>query len=122
MKILTHPVTGKQFKMGRIQPNVPHGRCSLRKLMNANVLPNVVVPARTNYSPKAATSLHNIFLNDTLGDCVIAGAFHVRGVTSYDNGIDVNFTNAQVVQDYSAIGGYDPNAPLVNGQNLTDQG
>ena len=84
--------------------------------MAAGVLPSVTVPASTSYASAADASLANIYCNDTLGDCVIAGAAHVRGVTSGNSGKLVMFTPEQIVAQYSAIGGYNPAAPN------TDQG
>jgi hypothetical protein len=55
--------------------------------------------------------------NDTLGDCVIAGTAHLRGVTSANAGVPcATFSDAQIVALYSAIGGYQPGNPA------TDQG
>jgi hypothetical protein len=123
LKVITNPATGKQFKMGRTRPfKTPATQVTFRDLLKANVLPVVTVPKSTNYSTEAAKSLHNIYGNDVLGDCVIAGGYHVRGLSSFNSGQGVTFTNAQVIEDYSAIGGYNPNAPLVNGQNPTDNG
>lgn len=123
MKIITHPCSGQQFKMGRCRPSAPHCRSSFKDLMAAKVLPDVTVPSTTHYSAKAPASLHNIYKNDVLGDCVIAGGYHVRGITSANGGKSVLFSDDQVIQDYSAIGGYNPKAtPDQNGENPTDQG
>ena len=124
MKTLIHPTTGKQIKFGRNRPQTWHGRKSMAELISGNILPKVTVPQSTNYSGVAAQSLHNIYLNDQLGDCVIAGSFHVRGVTSANStGKPVMFSTAQVIHDYGKIGGYNPNAPLnPDGSNPTDQG
>src|SRR5208283_4507003 len=39
-------------------------------------------PASVSYTAKAMVSLNQMYLNDQLGDCVIAGGGHMRGVTS----------------------------------------
>jgi len=122
MKILVHPLTGKQYRLGRNHPKHPHGRSSFRDMLNARVLPQVTVPDSTNYAAAAQPALADIYGNDSLGDCTIAAGFHIRGVTSFNGGQGIVFTEDQVVQDYSAITGYDPNAVLVDGQNPTDQG
>ena len=122
MKVFTHPVTGQQFKAGRNQPDQPHAGLTMKDLLAANVLPNVTVPSSTNYGAAATASLSNIYGNDALGDCVVAEGLHADGVTSANNGSIVVYSQAQWIQAYSAIGGYDPNAPLVNGQNPTDNG
>lgn len=122
MKILTHPITGKTYKMGRKQPANPRTGLTMKALLAANVLPQVTVPASTGYGTAANQSLRNIYMNDLLGDCVIAEGLHTDGVTSGNNGAIVVYSQDQIIEDYVAIGGYDPNAPLVNGQNPTDNG
>lgn len=73
-------------------------------------------PASCDYTPKARPSLSNIFGNDSLGDCVIAAGYHIVGLaTGNADGLFVP-TMAQVLGDYSAIGGY------VAGEASTDQG
>jgi hypothetical protein len=54
--------------------------------------------------------------NDQLGDCVIAGAYHVVGTATGNAGELYHATMPQVLADYSAIGGYNPSDPS------TDQG
>jgi len=122
MKTIFHPNTGKPFKLGRNRPTYPHFKPSLKDMLKAHVLPDVTVPSSTHYSGNAVASLHNIYGNDVLGDCCIAGGMHIRGVTSGNSGQLVTFSHSEVVEDYSAIGGYNPNAPLVNGENPTDNG
>jgi hypothetical protein len=74
-------------------------------------------PDSVDYSQAALACLGNVYDNDTLGDCVIAGAYHVIGVaTGNASGSPFIATNDQIVADYSAIGGYVP------GQPGTDQG
>jgi hypothetical protein len=80
-------------------------------------------PAQQDYSPSAMTQLNNIYLNNQLGDCVIAAGYHMVAVaTGNAGGPAFTASNAQIIADYGKIGGYDPNAPLVNGENPTDQG
>jgi len=75
------------------------------------------VPATWDYTSKASAALTQMYLNDTLGDCVIAGMAHLEGVfTSVETGTPVIFTAAQITEMYSAIGGYVPGKPQ------TDQG
>ena len=64
-----------------------------------------------------------MYLNDTLGCCVIACMAHMLDQWSYlTTGKIIGFTNDQITAMYTAIGGYNPHAPLVNGQNPTDNG
>jgi hypothetical protein len=74
-------------------------------------------PAKCDYTKAAAASLSNIYENDTLGDCVIAGMAHVVGVLTGNAGTKpFLYSNAQITALYSAIGGYVPGEPS------TDQG
>lgn len=61
--------------------------------------------------------------NDSVGDCVIAGALHlIMGWKAVaDNSRLVNFSTADALALYSAITGYDPNDPNTDrGTNMTD--
>jgi hypothetical protein len=61
--------------------------------------------------------------NDTIGDCVIAGAMHSAMVQGELVGKVIKFDNASAIQTYSEATGYNPNAPLdSSGNNPTDQG
>ena len=46
-----------------------------------------------------------------LGDCVIAGGYHVEAVWTGNAGQLFTATDAQIVADYGAIGGYVPGDP-----------
>jgi hypothetical protein len=70
-----------------------------------------VPPATSDYTAKASTVLANIYGNDELGDCVIAGGYHVVGVETGNAGDLFTATEAQIIADYSAIGGYVPGDP-----------
>jgi hypothetical protein len=113
LKTITHPVTGKTFKMGRRRP-VAHGpRLSLKNYLMASI-PNP--PASVDYTQKAKATLANIYENDVLGDCVIAGMAHIEGVLTGNVGASLGFTSAEITALYSAIGGYVP------GDESTDNG
>jgi hypothetical protein len=107
------PHLGRTVKFGRRRPVAvgPHFR--LRNYLRAS-LPSP--PTLVDYSAKAATALANIYDNDTLGCCVIAGGYHVLGVETGNAGDLFTATDSQIVADYSAIGGYVPGDPS------TDQG
>lgn len=112
LAISTHP-TLKQVKFGRKRPIAigPHFR--LRNYLRASLPPP---PASCDYSKLAASVLANIYGNDTLGDCVIAGGYHVVGTETGNAGDLFTASSAQIIADYSAIGGYIPGDPA------TDQG
>jgi hypothetical protein len=74
-------------------------------------------PATCDYTKSAAAALSQIYDNDTLGDCVIAGMAHVVGVLTGNSGTKpFLYSNAEIIGLYSAIGGYVPGDPA------TDQG
>ena len=73
-------------------------------------------PATTNFRASATDALAHVYMNDSLGDCVIAGRYHRIGLLTGLTGKSFIATDAQVVADYSAIGGYIP------GDQSTDQG
>ena len=74
-------------------------------------------PSSGDYRPNAASALSQMYGNDQLGDCVIAWMAHAIGVfTGNATGTPVIFDSADIIKEYGAIGGYDPNDPS------TDQG
>jgi len=78
----------------------------------APVLPTP--PLEAGYIQKV--SVWPMMLNDSLGDCVIAGAGHcIEQWTTYA-GKPVVLTDQQILQGYEAVGGYVPGNPS------TDQG
>ena len=54
--------------------------------------------------------------NDTVGDCVIAGALHETMLWTHNGSTEIPVSTAAAIQNYSAITGYNPNDPN------TDQG
>lgn len=114
LKVATHPTLG-QVVFGRKRPRARGMRLHL-----GNYLPRKLpqVPASGDYSAAALPSLRDVYLNNSLGDCVIAGGYHVTGVETGNasGGSPFVATDAQIVADYGAIGGYNPADPS------TDQG
>jgi hypothetical protein len=112
VKTLTHPKNPKQtFRLGRTRPVARCPRFSLRNYLTREIAPP---PATCSYAKPAAKALANIYMNDTLGDCVIAGIGHVVGVLTGNAGAPYIYTNEQIVQLYSAIGGYVPDDPATD--------
>lgn len=73
-------------------------------------------PASVDYSSKAMASLSQMYLNDTLGDCVIAGKEHGIGITSgNESGTPIIATDAETDDNYVSICG-----PGDQGCNITD--
>jgi hypothetical protein len=111
LKRIHAPHLGRDVVFGRKRsPHAPHMR--LRDYMAK--LPTY--PGSADFTAKGAPSLSQMFGNDALGDCVIAGANHIFGVETGNAGNCVVTPEAQIVKEYSAIGGYVPGDPS------TDQG
>lgn len=102
------------FKLGRHAPVAPRQRMRLESYLTG-ALPT---PATSlDLSPKAMASINEVYLNDQLGDCVIAGLAHILGMlTGNATGSPFLFTKAQILSLYEPIGGYVPGDPS------TDQG
>lgn len=115
MKEVFAPHLGHNVKLGRL-PRPPGGRrIHLSDFISHAALPSI--PASCDFSPKAAVPLADVYENDALGDCVVAGGNHLVGVwTGNAGGTPFHATSAQIIADYSAIGGYKPGDPS------TDQG
>jgi hypothetical protein len=116
LKEIFAPHLGRTVKMGRKRPVALGPRLHLKNYLRLGTLPTP--PGGCNYASKAAASLSDIYLNDKLGCCVIAGGYHVVGVETgnADGGTPYVASSAQIEADYSAIGGYNPSDPS------TDQG
>ena len=114
LKEILVPHLGHTVKLGR--KRAPLGT---HKLHLSNYLKGTLPtpPASCDYTAKALGSLTNVYLNDQLGDCVIAGGYHVIGTaTGNATGTPFIASSAQITADYSAIGDYVPGNPS------TDQG
>lgn len=108
------------FRLGRNRPPAKRKMC-LHDYRLPTVLPTP--PDAISYALRATAPLSQMYLNDELGDCVIACMAHAVGVfTANAGGPPDVYTNTQVIAMYSAISGYDPNAKLVDGENPTDNG
>lgn len=113
-KSIIHPETKKKVFFGRNKPKVLFPRLSLKNYLSKS-LPNP--PVLWNYGRLASSSLSQMYLNDSLGDCVIAAICHSEGVfTGNATGNSAIFTTDEVTSLYSSIGGYVP------GDESTDNG
>jgi hypothetical protein len=108
-----HLGPGGKVKFGRQRP-IAHGpRPRLGNYLKASLPPG---PPSVDYSPRGQPALSNIYGNDRLGDCVIAGAYHIVATETGNAGQLFTATPEQIIADYRVIGGYDPDDPS------TDQG
>lgn len=101
------------FKLGRNRPTALVRSFHLENyLMKTYPAP----PPSDDWTAAAIPSLKKIYLNDIEGCCVISCGGHVEGVlTGNSTGVPIIYTDAQINQQYSAIGGY-------NGTPETDNG
>lgn len=97
------------MKLGRRRPAPGGKKLKFTHYTRVGQLP--APPASCDYSSKAAAVLADVFENDSLGDCVVAGGYHIVGVETGNAGDLFHATSAQITADYSAIGGYVPGDP-----------
>jgi hypothetical protein len=96
-------------RMGRKRP-IAHGpRLRLARYLDAAAPP--APPPAVDYQTAARAALARVYLNDQLGDCVIAGMAHLVGLFTLNAGAPAILTDAQVLALYEAIGGYRPGDP-----------
>lgn len=109
INVSNHPFGIQQLVLGRNRPTPGAPKLHFRDYFKTT-LPNA--PASCSYTAKAANALSNMYLNDQLGDCVIAGGYHIVGTeTGNATGSPFIATTKQITADYSAIGGYVPGNP-----------
>ena len=68
------------------------------------------------FGHQALVSAYGVLGNDQYGDCVLAGGAHETMLWDNEGGASVQFTDASVLSDYSALTGFNPADPA------TDQG
>jgi hypothetical protein len=90
--------------------------------MVSQILVDGVASAPPSNSWSKGRTDWNMLANNIVGDCTIAGFLHILMVAARILGLDYNPTDAEALALYTAITGYNPRAPLVNGENPTDQG
>jgi hypothetical protein len=99
LKLVSSSHHGGSVKMGRRRPISRAPRLSLRNYLRATLPP---APPSCDYSPRAASVLANIYGNDKLGDCVIAGGYHVVGIETGNAGDLFTATSAAIGQNPSS--------------------
>lgn len=112
LKTVYAPHLGREVKFGRRRSALG----AIRRPRLADYVTDLqalpVPPPVASYTAKALSALHEIDGNDELGDCVVAGGYHVEATaTGNATGTPYQPTLAQIIADYSKIGGYVPNDP-----------
>jgi hypothetical protein len=88
---------------------------SKKDLLYRNYRGTNLPPIPASFGHQNLVSNWGMLGNDTVGDCVIAGADHAIMLwTAEGTGAPVAFTTANALADYSAITGYNPNDPNSN--------
>ncbi len=102
------------FKLGKKPARAWGGgsRFRLARYADTAALP----PLPQNFGHGSLISSWPMLANDRYGDCVWAGAAHETMLLAKEAGNTVTFTDANVLSDYAAVTGFDPDDPS------TDQG
>lgn len=96
---------GRQVRLGMIEPAAKRPALQLAAYFNAAEV-TLQPPERVDYASKAIRSLREVYLNDQLGTCVIAGVAHGFGVWSgNDAGSPIMATDAEIRAAYEGICG-----------------
>jgi hypothetical protein len=114
VKTLTD-ANGTTFKLGRKPPGPTRPHLKMKNYLLRS-LPDP--PATMDETPLAMPSLSRMFLNDQLGDCIIAALYgHQRGVWSANasNGKAIVLpTDDDIQKTYSRLFGYVPGDPTTD--------
>ncbi len=117
LKEVFAPSINRMVKFGRTKPKARGPRLSLKNYIRKALPTPPTGPFGYATSANVQSVLGQMYMNDSLGDCVIAMMAHVVGIiTGLGSGVPYLFTQAQIIALYSAIGGYVPGNPA------TDQG
>ncbi len=114
-KLVFAPHLKSNVRLGGVKAPTTEAKMKLKDYLVAGVtLPTP--PTSQSWTAAAQAALVQMYLNNSLGDCVIAGGYHDIGVWTGNAGDIFVASSAQITADYSAIGGYVP------GQPSTDNG
>jgi hypothetical protein len=116
-RLLARPVAELPHvvRLGRIRPKARPLALRLAAYIDLDRL-LAALPVSVDYAQKAKESISRVYLNDTYGDCVIAGKYHTVGIWSgNDQGAAVLGTDQEVLESYHTICG-----PGDNGCVITD--
>lgn len=115
----------REVKLGRIRPDpllLTARRMLVPKLADYIDLAQVLkaLPASVDWYTKAQQSIGRMYLNDTYGDCVIAGKYHAHGVwTAQDTASTAVGTDNEVYSTYQSWCGPGDNGCVI--QDVLDR-
>lgn len=92
------------MKLGKLSPRHDPRTLHLANYLRPEALPKI--PTQKDWSGKVPA--WPMYLNDTIGDCTIAGAAHLIQEWTANASIEAYPTDADVLVAYSAVSGYDP--------------
>ena len=93
------------YKLGKLKPKYDKRTLQFAKY----VAPALSFAPQTSHWENAPPL--GMLMNDTLGDCTIAAILHNQRIWSKANGVDYTPTDAEALQAYEIVGGYDPSNP-----------
>lgn len=113
-------ISRAHLKLGKRPPRHDARTLHLSDYLKPAAFPKA--PAKVDYTKAITKWPIGMLLNDELGDCTIAGALHFRQVVTANTKGAACFTptDAQVLEGYERICGYDPSQGKEN--NPTDNG
>jgi hypothetical protein len=105
-------------KLGKKPARLGAYKLHLADYLDPLVLPQVPV----NFGHENLIADYQVLANDSVGDCVIAGALHETMIWGAESGRTVRVSDSCAIENYAAATGYDPAQVQPDGSNPTDQG
>jgi hypothetical protein len=105
-----------KFKLGKLPAIKNSVSFRLRDYLKLSLLPK---PPEVGGHVDLVTE-HNMFGNDTVGDCTCADVGHATLYWNKEAGKDVSISTENVLALYSAVTGYNGNPDTDNGANIAD--
>ncbi|MGA2893776.1 MAG: hypothetical protein ABSE22_12965 [Xanthobacteraceae bacterium] len=102
------------YKLGKTLARAGAVKLKLARYSDRTALPPL--PATFGHDGLIGAGAWQMLANDRYGDCVFAGAAHETLMLEREVGNVVSFTDTDVLSDYTAVTGFDPQQPQ------TDQG
>src|SRR5208283_2559253 len=110
MPLKTVTVQGRQWVLGRKAPKSKERSFLSGQSLLGSTIPT---PPSTIVVPSSCTNgLSQTFMNTQLGCCVIAHHAHFLANITSQIGKPFIYTDKQIINDYSAVGGYTPGDPF----------